>query len=461
MLALALGMCPASVLAQGKSPLVITGKGDLRSVSLVEGEQLALAIELSNASGGPVEVARAETFLACEGGWAYSLGESIGQGKGFFGNGTTVSSGQHRYQLGYSFSTPVTHYLLALQLRRQNQPARDFVFEVPFTRAGFAAPEPLKAIAPVFMTLQEPLEAVPLASGGLWISIVGQMVNTSGKPLTLKKWRLTLQSSGGATVIDRDLTANFPLERNTHSVEPFLLAFNLPPDFRAGKLALKGEVDLGAGPVAITRSAKVTRAAPRVVRAPVQGAWIWANGQGSLNLHTHYRFPEQRYCYDIVMPGPDRKTSHGDPRSNASFHAWDRPILAVEDGKASIVINDVPDNFGTTENPANNPRRNASIVLEHAGGGYSVYNHVQKGTARVKVGQRVKAGDVIGRVGNAGFSSEPHLHFGYMVLDKTGRVRNVPVRIKGLRTANGQPADRGVPKSDEEYTSSAPAQQAR
>ena len=81
----------------------------------------------------------------------------------------------------------------------------------------------------------------------------------------------------------------------------------------------------------------------------------------------------------------------GDPNKNESHFAWDKPIRCIEDGKVTAVIDDIPDNFGQSPNPANNPRRNSSIVVEHAGGNFSLYHHVRKGGATTKVGQSVKA----------------------------------------------------------------------
>jgi murein DD-endopeptidase MepM/ murein hydrolase activator NlpD len=62
---------------------------------------------------------------------------------------------------------------------------------------------------------------------------------------------------------------------------------------------------------------------------------------------------------------------------------------------------------------------------EPAGGGYIVrikfksnlkdftasYMHLQKGTIKVKVGDKVKMGDVLAKSGNTGESTGPHLHF--------------------------------------------------
>src|SRR5690606_19042874 len=42
---------------------------------------------------------------------------------------------------------------------------------------------------------------------------------------------------------------------------------------------------------------------------------------------------------------------------------------------------------------------------------FALYAHIKPGTVRVKRGQRVRAGQVIGRVGSSGNSDAPHLHF--------------------------------------------------
>ena len=72
--------------------------------------------------------------------------------------------------------------------------------------------------------------------------------------------------------------------------------------------------------------------------------------------------------------------------------------------------------------------------------------HIRQRSAgqRVLSGNRVKAGQVIAKVGNSGNSSEPHLHFQAFRMDDTGRLRPVPVAFsnayhdaKGTRRAEG------------------------
>ena len=54
-----------------------------------------------------------------------------------------------------------------------------------------------------------------------------------------------------------------------------------------------------------------------------------------------------------------------------------------------------------------------SVVIDHGSGIYTQYYHLSK--ISVKVGQKVKKGDVIGLSGNSGRVTGPHLHFGVMV----------------------------------------------
>ena len=54
------------------------------------------------------------------------------------------------------------------------------------------------------------------------------------------------------------------------------------------------------------------------------------------------------------------------------------------------------------------------IIMKCEENVYAVFCHLQKGSVKVAVGQSVKKGDVIGKVGHSGNSFSPHLHFQLM-----------------------------------------------
>src|SRR5205823_3540550 len=58
----------------------------------------------------------------------------------------------------------------------------------------------------------------------------------------------------------------------------------------------------------------------------------------------------------------------------------------------------------------NHPTGN-TVILDLGGNRFAGYAHLQPGSLMVKVGQRVRRGQRLARLGNSGVSSEPHLHF--------------------------------------------------
>lgn len=63
-----------------------------------------------------------------------------------------------------------------------------------------------------------------------------------------------------------------------------------------------------------------------------------------------------------------------------------------------------------------NGRFGKMIKIDHGFGMVTRYGHLSK--IAVRVGQRVKRGDLIGYVGNSGLSTGPHLHYEVYVNDK-------------------------------------------
>jgi murein DD-endopeptidase MepM/ murein hydrolase activator NlpD len=94
------------------------------------------------------------------------------------------------------------------------------------------------------------------------------------------------------------------------------------------------------------------------------------------------------------------------------------PIHAVANGIVVSAINDrpqVPPNTSTAENHTLHKPSDFSgnsVIERIAPGQYATYAHMQTGSVRVKVGQRLRTGQVIGLLGDSGNTTAPHLHFG-------------------------------------------------
>jgi len=110
------------------------------------------------------------------------------------------------------------------------------------------------------------------------------------------------------------------------------------------------------------------------------------------------------------------------------------PLLAARAGRVVAVRED------STVGGADRRYIDAAnyVVIQHADGTFGEYLHLAPDGARVEPGEHVRRGQLIGRSGNTGFSSGPHLHFGVTGVNAAGDKRSFPVRF---RTRSGVVAE--------------------
>ena len=122
-----------------------------------------------------------------------------------------------------------------------------------------------------------------------------------------------------------------------------------------------------------------------------------------------------RFATDWVKLGEDGALARGDTSLIANYHGYGAEVLAVADGIVAAAMDDIDEAPSIAEDAPRVTLENASgnyVSLDLGNGHHVFYEHLKRGSVRVKVGDRVKRGQVIGLLGNSGSSSSgPHLHF--------------------------------------------------
>jgi hypothetical protein len=142
---------------------------------------------------------------------------------------------------------------------------------------------------------------------------------------------------------------------------------------------------------------------------PFKGRWLVFWGGDTRELNQHHDMPNQRFALDLLGVDKNGKTQRGDGTHNEDYYAFGREVLAPADGTVIEVIEGVRDNTPGSMNPYS--ALGNCVIIQHRKEEVSVLAHLKQGTIVVKVGNNVKRGQLLGKCGNSGNSSEPHLHY--------------------------------------------------
>lgn len=213
-------------------------------------------------------------------------------------------------------------------------------------------------------------------------------------------------------------------------VEPLIHRIGLVPK----------RADAPGQPVAIEGGAFVPQpAADLTLGAPLRGGpWTAVALPEVDNGHRRYpyavagrvRVPGRHAIDWMPAAGFDRASAGTDVAPDGSG----ADVLAVADGEILIVKDpDAPGARASVEDETG-----TMIVQRLPGGRYAFYQHLMPGIP-VKRGERVRQGQVIGRVGATGHVTQPHLHFhiadGIAPLDSEG----LPYRLGAGRIIGTYP----------------------
>jgi hypothetical protein len=142
---------------------------------------------------------------------------------------------------------------------------------------------------------------------------------------------------------------------------------------------------------------------------PFKGRWFVFWGGDTKEVNYHHDVPNQRYAFDFAAVNEYGQVRNYRGETNEDYFAFGKQILAPADGVVTDVVDGIRDNSPGSMNSY--WAFGNAVLIKHREYEVSVLAHLKLGSITVKVGDRVKRGQVIGLCGNSGNSSEPHLHY--------------------------------------------------
>ncbi|RYD57137.1 MAG: M23 family metallopeptidase [Sphingobacteriales bacterium] len=143
---------------------------------------------------------------------------------------------------------------------------------------------------------------------------------------------------------------------------------------------------------------------------PVKGEWSAGHAGGSKKVNYHCALRAQKYAMDITKVNVEGAFYKGEGGKVEDFYTTNQPIYAPASGTVVRVTDSFENSTVMSEekvktNPAGN-----HVVIEIAKDRYVFLAHLNRGSIVVKEGDHIKSGDLVGKAGNSGNTSWPHLH---------------------------------------------------
>ena len=158
------------------------------------------------------------------------------------------------------------------------------------------------------------------------------------------------------------------------------------------------------------------------IAPPLRGQnWLVANGCcDELNGHRITVFAingalsaPEKFAIDFVQLDREHRLLSGPIDRLSSYAYYGVPIYSVADGTVVSVEDGAPEQTPGALPTGMTPATAAGnhIIVNLGNRRFAMYAHLQPGSIPVKAGDRVRRGDVFGKVGNSGNTTNPHLHF--------------------------------------------------
>ena len=203
--------------------------------------------------------------------------------------------------------------------------------------------------------------------------------------------------------------------------------FTIGPDAVPGRLVHRVTLNRtadGLAPLTVSGGEIAVRTdqAPVVIGSPMRGpGWV---AMETTSAFTHHfgaqitlggvtRVP-QRYAQDWIYVDPASGMAvSGDASLAKDYLGYGKEIYAVADGTVLATKDGLPDletAYAERSTSIDTAAGNC-VIVDIGNRKYACYGHMVPGSVRVKTGETVREGQVLGLMGNSGNSDVPHLHF--------------------------------------------------
>lgn len=217
---------------------------------------------------------------------------------------------------------------------------------------------------------------------------------------------------------------------------PIKMVVGFDEDRRISAFGITPDTQATAAPTA--KSDYLTAAS---LRLPFEGAWNVAWGGRTIEQNQHVVVANQRFAYDfLVVEGGT--THRGNGTRNEDYFAYGRAIVAPAAGRVVARVDGIAENVPGSMDAAHLAGNH--VIIDHGHGEHSLLAHLVPGSLLVQLGDQVTSGQPLGRCGNSGHSSEPHLHFHLQDGARLGEGVGLPAQFQdyvadGARIARGEP----------------------
>ncbi len=141
------------------------------------------------------------------------------------------------------------------------------------------------------------------------------------------------------------------------------------------------------------------------LQLPFLGQWMVSQGYDGNITHKG----DWSKALDFIIVDEQLKTYANFGTQLEDFYCYNKPVLAPANGFIADVVDYIEDNEIGKINQ--NQNWGNTIIIKHSEWLYTKLSHLKQHSAKVKIGDYVKQGDMLAYCGNSGRSPEPHLHF--------------------------------------------------